>query len=62
VALKFKRAVLPAAAGLLVFVALAKWLLRLMPPPRRPLEFMIAGTAGTAAALGVVFAWLVMRN
>ena len=60
--LKFKRTVLPAAAGLLVFVALAKWLLWLMPPPRRPLEFMIAGTAVTAAALGIVFALVVMRK
>ena len=44
------------------FVALAGWLLWLMPPPHRPLEYMIAGTAATAAALGTVFARLVIRK
>ena len=59
--LKFKRKLLLAAAGLLVLVALAKGLLWLMPP-RRPLEFMIAGAAVTAAALGIAFARVVMRK
>jgi hypothetical protein len=62
VTLKFKRAVLAAAGGLLVFVALAEWLLRLMPPPHRPFEYMIAGTAATAAALGTVFALVMIRK
>ncbi len=60
--LKLKHAVLPAVGGLLVFVALAAWLLWLMPPPHRPLEYMIAGTAATAAALGTVFAGVVIQK
>ena len=60
--LKFKRAVLPAVGSLLVFVALAEWLLRLMPLPHRRLQFMIAGTAATAAVLGTVFGWVMMRK
>lgn len=60
--LKLKRAVLPAAGTLLVFVALAEWLLWLMPPPHRRFEYMIAGTAATVAALGTVFARVVMRR
>jgi hypothetical protein len=62
VTLKSKPAVLPSAGALLVLVALARWLLWLMPPPRRPLESMIAGTAVTAAALGMVFARVVIRK
>jgi hypothetical protein len=61
VRLKLMRAVLPAAGGLLIFVALAEWLLWLMPPPHGPLEYMIAGTAATTAALGVAFARVVVR-
>ena len=57
--LRIKRA-LPALARLLVFAALAGWLLRLMPP-HRPIEYMIIGTAATAGALGTVFARLVIR-
>jgi hypothetical protein len=53
---KFKRALLPAAGALLAFVALAECLLWLLPPPHRRLEYMIAGTAATALALGVTFA------
>ena len=60
--LKFKRATFLAAGGLLVFVTLARWLLVLMPPPHRRLEYMIAGTAATAAALGAVFAAEVIRK
>jgi hypothetical protein len=61
VTLKFKHAAILAAAGLLVFVALAKCLLWLMPPPLGRLQYMIAGTAATAAALGTVFALVVLR-
>ena len=58
---KSKRTVLRATGGLLVFVALAEWLLWLLPP-HRPLQYMIAGTAATGAALGFVFALMVMRK
>ena len=60
--LKFKRAAFVATGGLLVFVVLAKWLLRLMPPPHGRLQYMIAGTAATAAAMGTVFALVVIRK
>ena len=59
---KSKRTVLRTTGGLLAFVALAEWLLWLMPPPHRPLQYMIAGTAATAAALGTVFALAVIRK
>src|SRR5271169_737704 len=59
---KLKRTVLRTTGGLLVFVALAEWLLWLMPPPHRPLQYMIAGTAATAAALGTLFALVVIRK
>jgi hypothetical protein len=59
---KSKRTVLRATGGLLVFVALAEWLLWLMPPPHRPLQYMIAGTAATAAALGLLFALVVTQK
>jgi hypothetical protein len=62
VILKFKRAAFVAAGGLLVFVVLARWLLWLMPPPHRRLEYMIAGTAATAAALGALFASEAIRK
>ena len=60
--LKLKGAV-PAAVGwFLAFVVLAEWLLWLMPKPHRPLQYMIAGSAATAAALGMVFARVVRRG
>jgi polyferredoxin len=62
VRLKFKRAAFVATGGLLVFVVLAEWLLWLMPPPHGRLQYMIAGTAATAAALGTVFACVVIRR
>ena len=60
--LKFKRAAFVATGGLLVFVVLAEWLLWLMPLPHGRLQYMIAGTAATAAALGTVFALVVIRK
>ena len=60
--LKFKRAAFVATGGLLVFVVLALWLLRLMPPPHGRLQYMIAGTAATAAALGTVFVLVALRR
>jgi hypothetical protein len=56
VRLKLKRAAFVGTGGLLVFVVLATWLLWLMPPPHGRLQYMIAGTAATAAGLGTVFA------
>ena len=60
--LKLKRVAFVAAGGLLVFVVLAEWLLLLMPPPHGRLQYMIAGTAATAAALGTVFALVAIRR
>ena len=59
--LKFKWAV-PAVGALLAIVAMAEWLLWLIPPPHRPFEYMIAGTGATAAVLGALFAALVARK
>jgi hypothetical protein len=58
---KFKWAV-PAVTGLVVIIAVAGWLLWLMPPPHRPFEYMIAGTGATAVALGALFAGLIVRK
>ena len=60
--LKLKRAAFVATGGLLVFVVLAEWLLRLMPLPHGRLQYMIAGTAATAAALGTVFVLVAIRR
>ena len=62
VRLKFKRAAFVVTGGLLVFVVLAEWLLRLMPLPHGRLQYMIAGTAATAAALGTVFVLVAIRK
>jgi hypothetical protein len=62
VRLKFKRVAFVATGGLLVFVVLSLWLLRLMPPPHGRLQYMIAGTAATAAALGTVFVLVAIRR
>jgi hypothetical protein len=62
VRLKLKRVAFVATGGLLVFVVLATWLLWLMPPPHGRLQYMIAGTAATAAGLGTVFALVVIRR
>ena len=62
VRLKFRRAAFLAIGGLLVFVVLAEWLLRLMPLPHGRLQYMIAGTAATAAGLGTVFVLVAIRK
>jgi hypothetical protein len=62
VTLNFKRVVPAAIVGLIVFVGIAKWLLFLMPKPHGPLTYMVAGTASTVAALGVIFTHLVRRR
>jgi hypothetical protein len=59
VTLKLKRAGVMAAGGLVMFVALAEWLIWLMPPPHGRLQYMVAGTAATTAALGMAFALVV---
>jgi hypothetical protein len=58
VTLRIKRAVFIFAGSLLVLGILAALVLRVMPPPHRPLEYMIAGTASTGVALAVAFAFL----
>ena len=60
--LKLRPAVFVAIGGLLAVAVLARCLLWLIPPPHRPLEYMIAGTAATTVALGTVFAGLVIRK
>jgi hypothetical protein len=62
VKLNFRRYAFVAASGLLVFVTFARWLLWIMPLPHRRLQYMIAGTAATAMALGAVFACEVVRK
>lgn len=46
------------SGSLAVLAALAALVLRVMPGPHRPFEYMIAGTAVTGVALAVVFALL----
>jgi hypothetical protein len=53
---------LPAAAGLLIFVALAELLLWLLPGPHGRLQYMIAGTAATTVALVLAFARIAIRR
>ena len=62
VRLKLKRGAFVVTGGMLVFVVLAEWLLRLMPLPHGRLQYMIAGTAATAAALGTVFVLVAIRK
>jgi ABC-type transporter Mla subunit MlaD len=62
VRLEFERAAFVATGGLLVFVVLAVWLLRLMPLPHGRLQYTIAGTAATAAGLGTVFVLVAIRR
>ncbi|MEO8369269.1 MAG: hypothetical protein ABI806_08720 [Candidatus Solibacter sp.] len=60
--LNFKRAVPAVILGFVLFVGIAKWLLFLMPKPHGPLTYMVAGTASTVGALGILFARLVRRG
>jgi hypothetical protein len=60
--LKPKRAAFVVTGALLVFVVLAEWPLRLMPLPHGRLQYMVAGTAATAAALGTVFVLVAIRR
>jgi len=46
------------AGSLAILAVLAALVLRVMPGPHRPFEYMIAGTAVTGVALAVVFALL----
>jgi hypothetical protein len=58
VTLRIKRAVFLFVGSLLVLAVLAALVLRVMPPPHRPFEYMIAGTASTGVALAVAFGFL----
>jgi hypothetical protein len=53
-----KRALPLLGGALLALIVLAALVLRVMPPPHRPLEYMIAGTAVTGVALAALFAML----
>jgi hypothetical protein len=55
---RIKRAIFIFAGALVVLAVLAALVLRVMPPPHRPLEYMIAGTASTGLALAVLFGFL----
>ena len=57
-----KRAIVVGVVGLVVFVILAEWLIWLMPKPHGRLQYMVAGTAATAAALGTVFTRVAVRR
>jgi hypothetical protein len=48
--------------ALLVLAVLAAVVLRVMPPPHRPFEYMIAGTAATGAALALAFGLLQVKG
>jgi hypothetical protein len=48
-----------AAGAVVVFSAVAAVLLYVMPVPRRPIDFMIAGAVGTLAAMFAVFLALI---
>ena len=54
--LRFKRMIRLLGGSLLVLAVMAALVLRLMPPPHRPFEYMIAGTVATALALALGFA------
>jgi multisubunit Na+/H+ antiporter MnhF subunit len=57
------RVVLMAAPGLLVVFALASWLmLRLIPGPRNPMDYMIVGTLSTSIVLLMLFFGLAFRS
>jgi hypothetical protein len=58
VTLRIKRAVYLLSGSLAVLAILAALVLRVMPGPHRPFEYMIAGTAATGVALAVAFALL----
>ena len=60
--LNWKRVAPAAVLALVAFVGIAEWLLFLMPEPHGPLTYMVAGTASTVAALGMLFARLVRRR
>jgi hypothetical protein len=62
VTLRIKRAVYLLSGSLAILAVLAALVLRVMPGPHRPFEYMIAGTAATGVALAVVFALLQIRG
>ena len=52
----FERRTVGAGGAVLVCVALVSLILWVLPRPHRPLEYMIAGTAGTIVWLSLVLA------
>ena len=50
-----KRVLLLAAAGLLVFTAVAFLMIRLMPQPVKSSDYLVAGSVATLVSLLVVF-------
>lgn len=62
-----KRIAVLSIAGLLVFLVVAALLLRLLPGPHRPADYLLAGSAATLAALAALFVaviagWLKARD
>jgi hypothetical protein len=58
VTLRIKRTLYLLGGSVVALAALAALVLRVMPGPHRPLEYMIAGTAATGVALAAAFALL----
>jgi hypothetical protein len=59
---QIKRALPLLGGSLAALTILAALVLRVMPPPHRPFEYMIAGTASTGVALAALFAILNRRT
>jgi len=57
-----KRRMAQIGGAVLACVALAALILWVLPRPHRPLEYMIAGTAGTTVWLGLVLAILLRSS
>jgi hypothetical protein len=57
----FERRAVQIAAAAMLCILLILLILWIFPKPHRPLEYMIAGTAGTIVWLGLVLA-ILLRN
>jgi hypothetical protein len=57
----FERRIVQIGGAVFACVALVSLILWVLPRPHRPLEYMIAGTAGTIVWLGLVLA-ILLRN
>ena len=58
----FRRRTVQIGGAVLACVALVSLILRVLPRPHRPLEYMIAGTAGTIVWLALVLAILLRSS